>query len=226
MPRVTAPEDWLARLQSALGFGALGAYLWFHLWQQWPVLDGPDAWAERARATSRPWGLGLVAIVLVVHGALGWRRYLLRGRRADPAAPGADGLRRLQVVTGMVVLAFAAYHVVHVGAGMSGPHASARDAYRALRASLGQPVELVIYLVGISCACFHFAHGLVRAAMSWGLVRDARALRRARWVAGALGFVLWGATLHVLGHFAIGEGLWSAPTRAVAHLVAPMAVGR
>lgn len=226
MAREALREDRLARLHGLLGVVPLGAYLVFHLWEQWPALDSREAWVDRMRATtSRPWEIALVLVPLAAHAGLGAWRLLRRSRKEAASTSAARGLARLQVLTGGIAFAFIAYHVAQVWQPIAGPHASARDAYAALWHALGRPLDLVLYLVGISCVCFHFAHGLTRAAASWGLVRDALALRRARFAAGAAGFLLWGATLHLVGHFAIGEGLFAGPVRAVGRLVAPMSPG-
>lgn len=226
MAREALREDRLARLHGLLGVVPLGAYLVFHLWEQWPALDSREAWVDRMRATtSRPWEIALVLVPLATHVGLGAWRFL--GRSPKEATPTWDtrGLARLQALAGGIAFAFIAYHVTQVWQPIAGPHASTRDAYATLWRALGRPLDLVLYLVGISCVCFHFAHGLTRAAARWGLVRDALALRRARFVAGAAGFLLWGAMLHLVGHFAIGEGLFAGPVRALGGLVGPTLPG-
>lgn len=220
-------HDRLARLQGVLGVFPLAAYLVFHLWEQWPALDSREAWVDRVRTTmSPPWEIALVLVPLGLHAGLGAWRFLTRTRRDATLTADARGLARLQALTGAIALAFIAFHVAQVWQPMSGPHAQARDAYAVLWHALGRPADLVIYLVGISCVCFHLAHGLTRLAASWGLVRDPVALRRARLAAGAAGFLLWGASLHLVGHFAIGEGLFAGPVRAVQRLVAPARLER
>jgi hypothetical protein len=72
---------------------------------------------------------------------------------------------------------------------------------------LGRPFDLAIYLVGISATCFHFAHGLSRAAVTFGLARSTRAVMFARLSAGVIGFALWALLLQLLGHFALGAPL-------------------
>jgi succinate dehydrogenase / fumarate reductase cytochrome b subunit len=220
MARAARLHDTLARVQSALGVFPLGAYLGFHLWEQWPALVSPEAWVDRVRSTtSRGWEITLVLVPLVAHAGLGVWRMLRDEIGSDTPDASARGLRRLQALTGAVTFAFLAYHLVQVWGPTSPPHASARDGYAALWSSLGRPLDLIAYLVGVSCVCFHFAHGLARAAVTWNLVRDAAALRRTRLVAGATGFLLWGAMLHLAGHFALGEGLFAGPARALAALV-------
>jgi hypothetical protein len=77
-----------------------------------------------------------------------------------------------------------------------------------LWSELGTPVTLLAYAAGVTVACFHFAHGLSRAAVTWGLVTSAAAVQRTRLFAGTFGFLLWGLMLHLLGHFVSGQGLF------------------
>lgn len=202
LPR-TGASDHLARLHGALGL-LLGAYVLRHLWMQGPALAGRDAWLARARSAAFPWEAALVVLLVVGHAALGAVRVRCRARDASPDARGLD---RLQALTGAVVLAFLAYHLVQVGAFSSGPHAHALSAYATLRQDLGRPLDLVLYLAGITCVSFHVGHGLVRAAIGWGVVRITGSVRATRFVAGLAAFALWLALVHVLGVFAIGEGL-------------------
>lgn len=194
----------LTRLHRFLGVW-LGGYLVFHLWEQWPALAGREAWLERMRTTTaRPWEIALVLVPLAAHALIG----AVRAARGWRSASGAvDGLGRVQAAAGVVVLLFVGYHLVQVWAPAAGPHAHLLAEYAVLRAEAGRPLDLVIYLVGISCVSFHVGHGLARAAAAAGVARSPRAARTARFAAGVAGFALWLAFLHLLGHFAIGEGL-------------------
>lgn len=223
MSRAPVARERLERFHSWLGVGPLTAYMVFHLWQQWPALASPAAWSDRVRATSRSWVLFLVAAFFLAHAGLGWWRW--RSRAGDaasgavPETPDARGLARLQALTGVLGFAFIVYHVWRVGLPGGGLHASAMGAYHALMTSLGTPIETAATIVGVSCLCFHLGHGLARAAEHAGIVQGAAAIRRARLGVGAFGFVLWGAALHLVGHFAIGEGLWAGVLRALAPLI-------
>lgn len=196
--------DPLTRLHGLLGIW-LGGYLLFHLWEQWPALAGREAWLERMRATtSRRWEIALVLVPFATHVVLGLVRALRDWNRGQRDA---RGLARLQALTGVGALLFVVHHVRQVWSPASGPHTHLLSGYAALRHEVGRPIDLVLYVVGISCIAFHLAHGLVRLATAWGGPRSVQALRLARYAAGLAGFALWLALLHLLGHFAIGEGL-------------------
>jgi succinate dehydrogenase/fumarate reductase cytochrome b subunit (b558 family) len=195
----------LARVHSLLGAVPLGAFLLFHLYQTWPVLAGREQWVDRAlHSPSRFWIALWVLVPIALHALLG----AIRLRRETPnPLTGARALRAIQAATGALVLAFVIYHLLQVWAEAEGPHASERGAYAALWRSLGQPMELAIYLIGVTAVCFHVAHGLSRTAVTFGLARTPAAVRRCRYGAGALGFALWAALLQLLAQFALGEPL-------------------
>jgi hypothetical protein len=81
-------------------------------------------------------------------------------------------------------------------------------AYDILWNELGTPVTLFIYVIGVSAVCFHLAHGLCRAATRAGLVSSKKGVNGLRYAAGAIGFVLWAASLQLISRFAVGQGLF------------------
>ena len=150
--------------------------------------------------------IGWVVVVLIVHGVLGAMRFT-RGRGA---ALDRDerGLRAIQAGSGLLIAAFVAYHLAHLWGLDAEPHGSARAVYAALWSGLGQPLQLGIYLLGLSLACFHFGHGLSRAAISLTAAPTPATKLVLRVAAGAIGFGLWALWLQVLAHFAIGQRLF------------------
>jgi succinate dehydrogenase/fumarate reductase cytochrome b subunit len=205
-PRPTAKG--IARLHAALGV-LLGGYLVFHVWQQWPVVISTDAWLDRARHAALPTaGKLALAAVVIAHVVLGALRLRLGPHPADDSA--AAGMRRLQLFFGVLVLVFLAVHLPLVR-WTPGPASTVLDVHARLTAQLGTPALLVVHLVGLAAACAHLALGLGRAAVTFGLVRDPRAL----YVIGAvLATVLFFQGLQVLAQLAIGEPLlpfWIGP---------------
>jgi succinate dehydrogenase/fumarate reductase cytochrome b subunit len=195
----------LARVQTLLGVIPLGLYLAWHLVDQWPAAVDRELWVDRAEP-----GLHAVvftALVLAtfgVHAVLG----VLRLRREPNRVEGARGLRALQAGTGILVLAFLCYHVPQMWSPGTGPHTSARDVYAKLWQSAGRPRDLAIYLLGISAVCFHFGHGLSRAAVTLRLAASPRGVLLWRFGAGLLGTALWLGMLQLFAHFALGQGLF------------------
>jgi succinate dehydrogenase / fumarate reductase cytochrome b subunit len=192
----------LARVHSLLGVVPLGVFLIVHVYDNWPALRGREPWVDQALHTlPRSWAVALVLVPLGLHAVLGG----LRLRRA-PERP-ASGLRGLQALTGALVLAFVAYHVSQVWSVSTSPARTPRAVYAALWRALGRPLDLAVYLVGISAVCFHLAHGVPRAAHTLRPALSARALSTLRVLSAVLGLALWLSLLQLLGHFALGQPL-------------------
>jgi succinate dehydrogenase / fumarate reductase cytochrome b subunit len=197
-----------ARVQSLLGVVPLGAFLFLHLYDQLPALQHRELWVDRARhVISHSWAIALVLVPLCLHAVLGGARFVRSRAEAGDALYGPAGLRVIQAVTGALVLGFVTYHVVQLWSVDDGPHQGARAAYALMWQVLGRPLDLAIYLVGISATCFHFAHGVSRAAVTFRLARSPRSLLLFRLSAGFVAFVLWALFLQLLGHFALGAPL-------------------
>jgi succinate dehydrogenase / fumarate reductase, cytochrome b subunit len=195
----------LARVQTLLGVIPLGLYLTWHLIDNWPATVDRELWVDRAEPGLHAIGfMLLVFATFAVHAVLG----ALRLRREPNREEGAQGLRALQAGTGVLVVAFLCYHVPQMWAPGTGPHTSARDVYATLWQSAGRPLDLTVYLLGISAACFHFAHGLSRAAVTLRLAATPRGVLLWRLGAGVLGTGLWLAMLQLLAHFALGQALF------------------
>src|SRR5262245_42350454 len=121
-------DRWLARSHALLGVLLLGGFLIYHLVGLWPALESREGWvlAASARGEHRT-RTGGVLVVLVVHALLG----IMRVRRTPAAQLGKDerGLRRLQLGSGVLILAFVAYHVAQLWGLDAEPHGSSFAIY-------------------------------------------------------------------------------------------------
>lgn len=197
----------LSVVQAALGV-VFAVYVLFHLWQQWPVLEGREEWVDRARSFGLPLVLKLlVGATIAAHGVLG----VLRLRAPHPAdAQGGGALRRVQVVLGVVTLAFLLVHVTAMQ-WRPGPASTVRDVYALMWDSFGKPGTLAIYLVGLVATCGHMGLGLGRAASTLAGAQGPSALL-ARIAAAALAAFVFLCWLQVLASYALGEPLFFPPS--------------
>ena len=195
------------RIHSLAAVGPLGLYLVFHLWQNWAALHGRQAWLERTLQVKTPVEFELLFLLCIsfsLHAALGWGK----SDSAGLLPVGTPGLGLLQRLTGLGALLFLLLHLYQVWFQCRGERLLCSGPYDSMRAALGSPPWAVLYAAGVTIVYFHFAHGLSRAAVFWGLARTENQLRAARWLAGVVGFALWILTLHVLGCFVVGQGLF------------------
>ncbi|MBN1656189.1 MAG: hypothetical protein JXA30_20640 [Deltaproteobacteria bacterium] len=197
----------MKRLHSFSGILPLSVYLIYHLWVNWAALYSRERWVDRVtwiESHCEPTVEILFFLSLTLHVFLGLGRKI----ESDHPLFVSTSLRRIQRTTGFASLLFIGLHLFHLWPLRSGPQQTVRDSYAALWSGLSEPGCLALYLVGITVVYFHFAHGLSRAAVSWGLISSERSLRAVYYAVSVVGIGLWGLTLHLLGHFATGQGLF------------------
>lgn len=201
----------LRRVHGLVGLVVLGGYTCLHLVQGWTAFVAREAWVDRVSLFALANAATIVVLAgIAAHVLTGIA--LARLSHDDPTSAiepeGALGLRRLQQVTGLLLLAFLAIHVAHTWPLTRHDPVLAREGYVALQQWLETPLGLAVYVAATTSLSFHLGHGLSRMAVTFGVVRSRAGLRAARYVSGALGFVLWCLVLHWVGHFANGVGVW------------------
>jgi len=206
-----AATSLLRRVHGLNGVLVLGGYSCLHLLQGWSVFVSREAWVDRVSLYPLANGVTLLVLIGLVGHVLS-AIALSRASTDDPVAAiepeGALGLRRLQQLTGIVLLAFLIVHVAHLWPLTGNDPVRARDGYVALSLWLETPFGLAVYVVATTALAFHLAHGLSRVAVSFGLVRAVGTLHLTRQMVGVLGVVAWLSLLHWVGHFANGVGVW------------------
>jgi succinate dehydrogenase / fumarate reductase cytochrome b subunit len=66
---------------------------------------------------------------------------------------------------------------------------------------LAPTYEKVVYIIGILCACHHFAHGLFNFAYKWGITVSAKAQRAMTFVSLAVFVAMSAVGIHILFSF-------------------------
>jgi succinate dehydrogenase / fumarate reductase cytochrome b subunit len=197
-------RTWPGALHSALGLGLL-AYAFFHAYQNYPAIEHEEAWVARALTSSIGFALGLVILAaMLVHGVLGFASWLRHRAQVARGETTRDWGVTFQLVTGTLVAAFVAYHVVQLWPSGSGAHSSIREPYARLWTQLGHPLSLIVYVTGVSAFAFHLGHGMARFT-----TRAVRMLPSfvGRAVGGVLGLVLLLVFAQLVARFALGEAL-------------------
>jgi succinate dehydrogenase/fumarate reductase cytochrome b subunit (b558 family) len=193
-------------VHSLAGLIPAAFFIPLHLWNHWAALAGRQAWVvrERALGTALPVALGVgLAASLLVHVAL-WPR----GAETRPLhLLGSGSLRQFQRFSGIVALLFISYHFFHLAPATVGSDIFAAGSYDILWDSLGEPINLGIYLFGIWTLYFHLGHGLCRAAVTFDLVSSPRGALALRWTSASLVLLLWAITVQLVSYFATGTAL-------------------
>lgn len=211
--RAVSDDDGLAglrRAHSALGLLPLSGYLFFHAWQTAPATAGRAAFAERlAGGGGLERGIEVaVVLALAAHAILGARLYLAARQGREAGGYASASSRTLQLVTGVITLAFVIFHAWHAWLPtLQGT--SPAELYDALYAQLGRPVYFVPYVLGVTATTFHLAQGLSSFARTWGLARDEGTRRFVRLACGAVGILVWLVLLNTLSHFVVGRAFLS-----------------
>ncbi len=198
---------YLRRLHSLAGIFPIGVFLVEHFFGNAFATRGPEAYNRYvAFLLGLPYlpvlEIGLVFGPLLFHGLYG----LFIAAEGDVLHPGqALGARYhnlaylLQRITGVILLVYIGYHVwnTRVQAVFFGQHVD----YAYMARYFAPPYEKAIYIVGILCACYHFAHGLFNFAFKWGITVSARAQQAMTYLSLAVFLAMSAVGIHILFSF-------------------------
>jgi succinate dehydrogenase / fumarate reductase cytochrome b subunit len=183
-----------SRLRSSIGKKALMAlsglvlvgFLISHLLGNLLIFGGPDALnAYGAKLRHLGWGLwaarGFLLVMAGVHivtslqlaaenrRARPRRYHVQRYAETTPAA-------RSMLVSGVLVLAYVIYHLLHFTFRVTNPSIShgvdalgRHDIYAMVVGSFHQPAIALAYVAGMACVCLHLSHGVASAFQTLGL---------------------------------------------------------
>lgn len=142
-----------------------------------------NTYAENMQNMSIKWparGALLAAVLLHIWAAI---TLTAKNRAARPeryAANknfGASLSSRVMILTGVVLLAFIVYHLLHFTIGVTHPGDFAltdaqgrHDVYTAMVRSFRDPILFVLYIVSMALLCSHLSHGVAAFFRSLGLM--------------------------------------------------------
>lgn len=170
------------------GVGLVG-FLMVHMLGNLTIFQGPDvmnAYAAWLQGHPLLWiaRVGLISIFLI-HTTLAIR-LALANHRARPIAytharqnQETTILSRYIVLTGLLVLAFVVYHILHFTLGSVQPEharmideAGRHDVYGMVVRSFEVPAVAISYLVAMTILGFHLFHGLRSLCQTFGLFHE------------------------------------------------------
>ncbi len=184
-------------LRSSIGKKALMAvsglvlvgFIISHLLGNLLIFGGPDALnAYGAKLRHLGWLLWVVRVFLIVMAAVHITTSLelaVENRRARPQSyrmqryAQTTPAARLMLISGLLVLAYLVYHLLHFTFRVTNPSVShgvdalgRHDIYTmAVRSFQQVPISLA-YIIGMACVCLHLSHGVASAFQTLGLTTE------------------------------------------------------
>ncbi len=194
------------RLHSLTGIFPVGFFLIEHLFSNAFALRGAEAYNAQVKfLVSMPLVVGMeilfIYLPILYHGLYGVYIWWRGDSNVLAYSWLGNWLYTAQRLTGLVSLAFILFHVWEQR--FSGAHLleHPEQAFGKVQQSLANPLVLWFYVVGIVCACFHFAYGLWLFGCKWGITPGPRAQRLAGYLCGGFGAALTGLGLVSLRAF-------------------------
>jgi succinate dehydrogenase / fumarate reductase cytochrome b subunit len=209
----------LRRLHSLTGIIPIGAFLIFHLLTNSTAFEGPERFNEHVKGIhSLPFLVAIeilfIFLPITYHAAYGVL-IALAGKMNQGQYPYMDNWRyTLQRITAWITVVFIAVHLLH----FRFAHWFGVMEYKA---AIDQPggffaltqhgffallfptwLWMILYLVGLTAAVYHFCNGIVTFCITWGITVGDASRKRLSVAAGGLGIVLvlWGMlSLYALG---------------------------
>jgi succinate dehydrogenase / fumarate reductase cytochrome b subunit len=197
----------LRRLHSLSGLIPIGVFLLEHFFTNAKAQYGPEAFNTAERELwSIPylWAaeIFLIAVPILFHGIYGlfitYEGAILR------PAPGYHVRYRnlayvFQRISGVVVFAFILFHVWNTR--LQWLLGGAEPTYDYMKAYLAPGSVKLFYVIGVVCACYHFANGLFNFAAKWGLTVSARSQDRMVAASVAVFLVMSAVGVHIVFSF-------------------------
>ena len=194
---------WLRKLHSLSGLVPVGAFMCFHLFENHSAVHGAAAFKGTVdKIAEMPFVLALeifgIWIPILFHGVFGIA-ILLEGKPNAVNWPyGRNWLYVMQRVTGVLAFLFIVYHFWNFRWRREEFSAAPFDD---VAATLANPVNLWVYVVGVAACVFHLANGLSGFLFSWGFTVGERAKRMAGWACAGLGAAVFALGMRALFAF-------------------------
>jgi succinate dehydrogenase / fumarate reductase, cytochrome b subunit len=168
----------LRRLHSLTGLVPIGAFLFFHIFENSYVTHGGDAWWKESEFTRNlPFQMIVEAILLWIpisyHAVYG----VVITMTADPNVSNYGYERNLQYtlqrITGILALAFILFHFFTTRGWfyLTGVETN----YARMHDFMMNPLYLSAYIIGTISCLYHLTNGIFTFSITWGLTVGPRA---------------------------------------------------
>ena len=169
-------DFYIRRFHSLIALVPLGLFLCFHFLLNSSVFISNAAYLQVINfMKNAPFiivlELVLIAIPIIFHGIYGIYIAFLAKNNAFQYRYYRNLAFYLQRVTSIILLAFIIWHVYTVRMAVHTPE----GVIGVLLAQMQNPLTLVLYVIGVVSAVFHFTNGLFTFCITWGICVGDRA---------------------------------------------------
>jgi succinate dehydrogenase / fumarate reductase cytochrome b subunit len=187
---MTDRQFWLRRLHSLSGIVPIGAFLAFHLFENYQATRGADAYNEMThKLQTVPLAVAaeilIIALPILFHGVYG---LFITGTASPNPVSNAffrNWMYFVQRVTGVIVFAFILFHYWTTRLVQLHDHESL-NLFNQVQAAVANPWIYAFYIAGILSATFHLANGIWSFSIVWGLTVGPQAQRRMLYISFAV----------------------------------------
>ena len=216
----------LRKLHSLTGVVPIGFFLVVYLWIGAKAIQGRVAFETALEdALDTPYlvifEVLLLWLPLTYHALYGLKITFAGRHNVGSYGYSRNWAYSLQRLTGIVALAFIAYHSYRYRLGLVLGSMTHDDVFPRLCSELshtsagGVPLVALAYLVGVVALVFHLANGLFGFCFSWGITGSARSSRIIGGFCGVLGIVLFAMGANTVIYFATGSRLVLSPPASI-----------
>ncbi len=192
------------RLHSLSGIFPVGFYLVEHFVSNAFATRGPDAYNKQVTfLTGLPFvfflELFFIYIPILYHSLYGFYIWYRGDSNAMDYPWAGNRMYAMQRWTGAITFAYVVYHTFDMR--FTGEHLMTHPelAFGKVQNALQNPLVVVVYVIGIVAASWHFAYGIWLFCAKWGIFTGDQARRRFGYVCVAIGaaFILTGIAIIV-----------------------------
>lgn len=195
------------RLHSLLGVIPVGFFLIEHLYTNYHVTKGKEAFVESVEWL---WGIPIllaleilfIYLPLLYHGVYGLYIVFQAKNNVSQYGTFRNYMFFLQRITGVATLVFVIWHVWQTRVQVALFDLSSEELANQTANILHNPIYLVLYIIGLLCAVFHFSNGMWAFLVSWGVTVGPRAQMVSTYVWGIVFVLMSYIGIHSLLAFA------------------------
>ncbi|MDG5786922.1 succinate dehydrogenase cytochrome b558 subunit [Evansella sp. AB-P1] len=180
------------KLHSLLGVIPIGAFLIVHFMINYTAVQGEETYNQATQfMESLPFLLflefALIYIPILFHGIYGLYIAFQAKHNTSTYSYFRNWMFRLQRITGVILIIFIAWHVWDTRIQKA---FGAEVNYDMMANIVDNPIALILYIIGIVSATFHFANGLWSFVVSWGIAVSPRSQQIFTYITVAIFIVL------------------------------------